>query len=59
MSKLALRITTGLLAAAAFVGALGAGITATANVLGGAAGVTMAVPAHSAFVVTPADDQWG
>lgn len=59
MSKLALRITTGLLAAAAFAGALGGGITATTNALGGAAGVTMAVPAHSTFVATPGDDQWG
>ncbi|MHB9864458.1 hypothetical protein [Streptomyces sp. YIM S03343] len=59
MSKLALRITTGLLAAAAFVGVLGAEITATTNALGGTAGMTLAAPAHSSFVVSPADDQWG
>lgn len=59
MSKLALRITTGLLTAAAFVGALGAGITVTTNALGGMAGMAMATPAHSGFVASPADDQWG
>jgi hypothetical protein len=59
MNKLALRITTGLLVAAAFVGALGVGITATTNALGGMAGMTMAASAHSSIVASPADDQWG
>jgi hypothetical protein len=59
MSTLVLRITTGLLAAATFVGVLGTGITATAIALGGTEGTAVTVPGHSGFLASPADDQWG